>query len=209
VGQTAVDSAACGEVVVVGVVVVLVAAEDGVAVVELTDVDVVVVVGAVGLLLLPHAATTTANATSTEPARRCVTTVMKRRYAQPTTTGQGRSSLLLPALEKLRDRTLLSRSPDVGGDLRPYPPTRARADDAVRAKKEQRRAATVRATVGDCIVIRGHRVGEPDRACEVLEVRGVDGGSPYVVRWGDSGHETLFFPGSDATVQQFDHASKS
>ena len=65
----------------------------------------------------------------------------------------------------------------------------------------------MRASVGDRIVIRGHRVGEPDRDCEVLEVRGVDGGSPYLVRWGDGGHETLFCPGADATVEQFAHAS--
>jgi hypothetical protein len=34
----------------------------------------------------------------------------------------------------------------------------------------------------------------------VLEF-GDDGGPPYRVRWGsDGGHETLFFPGPDATV---------
>ena len=60
---------------------------------------------------------------------------------------------------------------------------------------------------GDRIIIRGHRVGEPDRDCEVLEVRGADGGAPYVVRWGASGHETLFCPGSDAVVQHFDPAT--
>lgn len=64
------------------------------------------------------------------------------------------------------------------------------------------------ASVGDRIVIRGHRVGDANRDCEVLEVRGVDGGSPYVVRWGDGGHETLFFPGPDATVEHVEHASK-
>jgi len=62
-------------------------------------------------------------------------------------------------------------------------------------------------SVGDCIVIRGHRVGEPDRDCEVLEVRGPAGAGPYRVRWGDTGHESLFFPGSDATVHHYDHAS--
>jgi hypothetical protein len=65
----------------------------------------------------------------------------------------------------------------------------------------------MRASVGDRIVIKAHRVGEHDRDCEVLEVRGRDGGSPYVVRWGDSGHETLFFPGSDAAVQDYEQAS--
>lgn len=62
------------------------------------------------------------------------------------------------------------------------------------------------ATVGDRIVIRGHRMGQPDRDCEVIEVRGPDGTPPYLVRWGDTGHETLFFPGADATVRHDAHA---
>lgn len=62
----------------------------------------------------------------------------------------------------------------------------------------------MRASVGDRIIIRGHHVGEPDRDCEVIEVRGGQGGPPYLVRWEDSGHEGLFFPGPDATVQHFD-----
>lgn len=57
------------------------------------------------------------------------------------------------------------------------------------------------ASVGDRIVIKGHHIGEPDRDCEVLEVRGKEGGPPYVVRWEESGHEALFFPGPDAVVQ--------
>ena len=63
------------------------------------------------------------------------------------------------------------------------------------------------ASVGDKIVIKGHRIGEPDRDCLVLEVRGAEGGPPYRVRWGDTGHESLFFPGSDARVHHYDHAS--
>jgi iron-sulfur cluster repair protein YtfE (RIC family) len=59
----------------------------------------------------------------------------------------------------------------------------------------------MRAIAGDRLVIKGHRVGEHDNDAEILEVRGPDGGPPYVVRWSDTGHETLFFPGSDAFVQ--------
>ena len=66
----------------------------------------------------------------------------------------------------------------------------------------------MQAKIGERIVIKGHRSGEPDRDCEVLEVRGPDDGPPYVVRWGDSGHETLLFPGSDATVQKYEQAAK-
>lgn len=63
----------------------------------------------------------------------------------------------------------------------------------------------MKARVGDRIVIHGHRVGEPIRDGEVLEVHGPDGGPPFIVRWSDTGHETLFFPGSDATVEHFAH----
>lgn len=62
----------------------------------------------------------------------------------------------------------------------------------------------MRAKVGDRLVVRGHHVGQPDRDGEILEVRGQDGGPPYVVRWDDTGHETLFFPGSDAIVEHFE-----
>jgi hypothetical protein len=59
------------------------------------------------------------------------------------------------------------------------------------------------ASPGDRIIIKGHRIGEPDHDGEILEVRGRDGAPPYLVRWGDSGHVGLLFPGSDAFVQQF------
>lgn len=64
------------------------------------------------------------------------------------------------------------------------------------------------ASAGDRIIIRGHRIGEPDRDCEVLEVVGSDGAPPYRVRWGDDGHEGLFFPGSDAVVHHFEHKDR-
>lgn len=59
----------------------------------------------------------------------------------------------------------------------------------------------MQASVGDRIVILGHRVGTPIRHAEILEVHGKDGGPPYVVRWSDDEHESLFFPGSDAVVE--------
>jgi uncharacterized protein DUF1918 len=63
----------------------------------------------------------------------------------------------------------------------------------------------VYASVGDRIVIKGHHVGEPDRDCQVLEVHGSEGGPPYLVRWGETGHEALFFPGPDAFVEHYEH----
>jgi hypothetical protein len=67
--------------------------------------------------------------------------------------------------------------------------------------------ANMNASVGDRIVVNGHRVGEATRDCEVLEVRGPDGGAPYMVRWRHDGHEGLFFPGPDASVQHSEHGT--
>jgi uncharacterized protein DUF1918 len=60
----------------------------------------------------------------------------------------------------------------------------------------------MQANAGDRIVVKGHRVGDPERRCEVVEVVGTGGGPPFRVRWGDSGEESLFFPGSDAVVER-------
>lgn len=61
----------------------------------------------------------------------------------------------------------------------------------------------MKASVGDRLIIKAHRVGEHDRDAEVLEVRGDDGGPPWLVRWEDSAHEVLFFPGPDAVVEHY------
>jgi hypothetical protein len=41
---------------------------------------------------------------------------------------------------------------------------------------------------------------------EIIEVRHADGSPPYVVRWDDTGRESLVFPGPDAVVHHFAHA---
>lgn len=65
----------------------------------------------------------------------------------------------------------------------------------------------MRARVGDRLVIKGHKVGNLDKDAEILEVRGHDGGPPYLVRWSDDGHEALVFPGSDAVIEHRRKAS--
>ncbi|GAA3529561.1 DUF1918 domain-containing protein [Nocardioides daeguensis] len=57
----------------------------------------------------------------------------------------------------------------------------------------------MRASKGDHLVVEGRTVSLHRREAEVLEVRGEDGGPPYLVRWED-GHESLAFPGPDAHV---------
>jgi uncharacterized protein DUF1918 len=54
---------------------------------------------------------------------------------------------------------------------------------------------------GDQVVVKGHHIGEPDRKGQVLEARGPDSTAPFVVRWDDSGHVTMLFPGNDAMIE--------
>jgi hypothetical protein len=59
----------------------------------------------------------------------------------------------------------------------------------------------MQATVGDRIIVHSTHVDEAVRDGEVLEVRGPDGGPPFLVRWSDTGHEALVFPGPDAEIR--------
>ena len=60
------------------------------------------------------------------------------------------------------------------------------------------------AEVRDLIVISGHRVGESERVAEILEVVGEPPNERYRVRW-DDGHESVYYPGSDATIKHATH----
>jgi uncharacterized protein DUF1918 len=55
------------------------------------------------------------------------------------------------------------------------------------------------ANVGDEIVVDAPHTGDPARRGEVLEVLQRGGIVHYRVRW-DDGHESVFFPRSDAHV---------
>lgn len=55
-------------------------------------------------------------------------------------------------------------------------------------------------TVGSRVVIHGTKVGDAERHGEVREVRGGDGGPPYLIRF-DDGHESLIFPGPDCELE--------
>jgi len=59
----------------------------------------------------------------------------------------------------------------------------------------------MQAAKGDRLVVRSHHVGERDRAGLILAVEGDEGGPPYLVQWDHDGHQSLFFPGSDALVE--------
>lgn len=65
----------------------------------------------------------------------------------------------------------------------------------------------LRGAVGDLIVVRGGHIGDHDRRAVIEEVRGEDGGPPFVVRWLGGGDERrhLYFPGPDASIE---HAAR-
>ena len=58
----------------------------------------------------------------------------------------------------------------------------------------------MRAEVGDRLHVHGRVVGTQDKMSEIIEIRGPDGGPPYLVRH-DDGREALVFPGPDASVE--------
>jgi hypothetical protein len=66
----------------------------------------------------------------------------------------------------------------------------------------------MKASVGDRIVVKGLHLGEPDHDGEIIAIEGPDGSPPYQVRWEVDGHVSLFFPGSDATVEHFKHSER-
>jgi hypothetical protein len=74
--------------------------------------------------------------------------------------------------------------------------------------KESVMDKTKAAEVGDLIVITGHRVGETEQVGEILEVLGEPPSERYRVRWGDD-HESVFYPGSDATIRHATHRRAS
>jgi hypothetical protein len=57
---------------------------------------------------------------------------------------------------------------------------------------------------GDRIVIRGRTVESTDRHGEIIDVRGVAGGPPYVIRF-DNGSEIVIQPGPDFTIEHVEH----
>jgi hypothetical protein len=60
--------------------------------------------------------------------------------------------------------------------------------------------AAMKAKTGDWLVVEGPVIDHGGRRALIVEVRHDDGTPPYLVRWLDTGHEALLFPGPDAHV---------
>jgi hypothetical protein len=59
----------------------------------------------------------------------------------------------------------------------------------------------MKANIGDRLVEEGPRVGDARRVGVITALRREDGTPPYLVRWLDSGHEALVFPGPNARIE--------
>ncbi|MGH3366659.1 MAG: DUF1918 domain-containing protein [Nocardioidaceae bacterium] len=53
---------------------------------------------------------------------------------------------------------------------------------------------------GDHLLIEGTKVGAHRRDGQIVEVQGENGGPPFLVRWTDTGAESLVYPGPDAHI---------
>ena len=59
----------------------------------------------------------------------------------------------------------------------------------------------MKARTGDWLVVREPTVDGHRRIGKILSVGHPDGSPPYRVRWTDTDHESLVFPGPDAIVE--------
>lgn len=60
---------------------------------------------------------------------------------------------------------------------------------------------------GDWLVVEPPHVGEHGRRGLIVDVRDPAGAPPYLVRWVDTDHETLVFPGPTSRVEKAEHAT--
>jgi hypothetical protein len=113
----------------------------------------------------------------------------------------GRETLLHPGSDAVLHPKSQRRRSATGRARVKTPPKRPASTEG----QSERRVPGLRASPGDRLVIKGHRLGEPTRDAEILEVLGREGGPPFRVRWWDTGREAVFFPGADAAVEHFVH----
>jgi hypothetical protein len=61
----------------------------------------------------------------------------------------------------------------------------------------------MKANVGDWLVLKGRTNEQAEQRGMITEMHAADGSPPYMVRWLNTGHEALVFPGPDAVVVYF------
>lgn len=66
----------------------------------------------------------------------------------------------------------------------------------------------MRAAVGDRLIVERATTGQPRREGEIVGLHHSSGEPPYDVRWSDSEHVSVVFPGPDAHVHHHGPARK-
>ncbi|MFE0512718.1 DUF1918 domain-containing protein [Streptomyces sp. NPDC058964] len=74
-------------------------------------------------------------------------------------------------------------------------------DPSVPSSGPEATGASMRARVGDEIVVRGTAAGVVARDGEIVALHHPDGSPPYDVRWAEDGRVTLYFPGPDSYIR--------
>ena len=62
----------------------------------------------------------------------------------------------------------------------------------------------MKASVGDQVIVVSAQTGTPARTGTIVELRHPDGTPPYVVRWSDTSHDAVYFPGTDGRIEPVD-----
>jgi hypothetical protein len=70
----------------------------------------------------------------------------------------------------------------------------------MRTEGPETKERTMKAKVGDYLVVKGTTVEQHDQRGVITEVRSADGSPPYVVRWLSTDHVATVYPGPDALV---------
>jgi hypothetical protein len=60
---------------------------------------------------------------------------------------------------------------------------------------------TMQAEIGDQLIVESPSTRRSGRDGEIVGIQHADGTPPYEVRWSDSEHATLVFPGPDAHIR--------
>ncbi len=63
----------------------------------------------------------------------------------------------------------------------------------------------MKAHIGDQLVVESPTTGAMRRDGEIIGLHHEDGTPPYDVRWSDTNHVSVVFPGPDAHVRHLDH----
>ncbi|MEU8514654.1 DUF1918 domain-containing protein [Kitasatospora sp. NPDC048722] len=65
----------------------------------------------------------------------------------------------------------------------------------------------MKAALGDRIIVQGTRPGATRRDGEIVGLHHPDGSPPWDVRWSEDNRVTEYFPGPDARIHHYEHAT--